>query len=209
MKLLIIGSEGRIGRRLVAGGTARGHDVTATVDPPGGGDGPEHARVVTCDVLDLANLEGVVRGQNAVIVSLERGALPGPVGIHARVAANVVAAMRGLSGSRLLWLSASGTGEPHDPNLPPYFTRVVRPLLYRRLFEELAAAEATIARSDLDWTIVHLPRLTSGEALGRYRAEAGQSLPGGYRISRRDAADFLLKELELRHWARQRVAIAY
>jgi putative NADH-flavin reductase len=89
------------------------------------------------------------------------------------------------------------------------FTRVFRPLYLAGVWEQLRVMEAQIAGSGLDWTLVHVARLTNGPALGRYRAEPGDSLPGALTISRADVADFMLKELERGEWIGRDVALAY
>ena len=71
--------------------------------------------------------------------------------------------------------------------------------------------EALVRASGLEWTLVHVARLTDGEALGRYRSAEGDSLPQAptLAISRADVADFIIKELERREWVERDVALAY
>lgn len=55
--------------------------------------------------------------------------------------------------------------------------------------------EETIASSNLDWTIVRPGILTNGPATGRYHALIdAESWRGGF-ISRRDVADFLVRQI--------------
>ncbi len=209
VKLLVIGAGGRVGRRLVAGGVARGHEVTAGVHHKDAGPDTPGVRVVVCDVLEPRSLKQAAFGQDVVIVSIDARKPLRPGHLHSVAAENIVAVLRGLMAPRLIWLSSAATGPPEDPNVPAYFRRILRPLLFRRQFDDLGAAERTVAASGLEWTIVHLPRLTNGVALGRYRLGPGYTLSHGFRLSRRDAADFLLKELERRRWIGGHVAIAY
>lgn len=208
MKLLVIGAGGRTGSRLVAGGVARGHQVTAGLHRPGT-PLPVACRHVACDVLAPGELDMAATGQDVVLVAVSSRVPLCPGTFFDDAARNVVRSLQHCGVPRLIWLSSVGTGPAHDPNLPPHFTRLLQPLVYRALFEQFEVAEATVAGSDLDWTIVHAPRLTNGDATGRYRTEEGHSLPSGHSISRRDVADFVLKELELRRWSRRHVAIAY
>ena len=210
MKVVVFGATGRIGRKVVSGGIARGQEVTAAARRPE----RVHTRVrvpriVTCDLLDASQVDAAVAGQEAVIVTVgaQFSLVPGVV--HSQGIANVVVAMKAHHVRRLVCVSAAGVDDDHDPNLPPFFTRLVRPLLLGRVWPELRAMESRIAGSGLEWTVVHVAHLTDAPALGQYRVEAGKSMAGGYKFSRGDVADFILKELERGAWIGRDVAIAY
>ena len=210
MKIVVFGATGRVGRRLVSGGIARGHEVTAAARRPE--DVRERSRIlriVPCDLLDAAQVDAAVTGSEAVAVTVGARFAFAPGKIHSRGIANVITAMHSHAARRLICVSAIGTHDDNDPNLPPVFTRVFRPLYLAGVWEQLRVMEAQIAGSGLDWTLVHVARLTNGPALGRYRAEPGDSLRGALAISRADVADFMLKELERGEWIGRDVALAY
>jgi len=210
VKIVVFGATGRVGCRLVAGGIARGHEMTAAARRPERVVATHRLPlIVRCDLLDAAQVDAAVRGQDAVVVTAGARFALMPGKAHSEGTANVIGAMKAHAVSRLICLSAAGTHDDNDPNLPPFFTRLIRPVLLGRVWSELRAMEFRIAASGLDWTIVHVSHLTEGPALGRYRVEPGHSLPDGIRISRADVADFILKELERDEWVRDDVAIAY
>jgi putative NADH-flavin reductase len=68
--------------------------------------------------------------------------------------------------------------------------------------------EAPIEASNLDWTIVRPPRLTSGARTGQYRVEEGRLPDGGFTISRADQAVFLLDELDRNQYVRKIVGVS-
>lgn len=210
MKIVVFGATGRVGRRLVSGGVARGHSMTAATRHPERVQVRQGApRVVACDVLDPEQVAAATAGQDAAVVCVGARFAWFPGTVHSQGVANVITGMRRHAVRRLVCLSAAGTHDDGDPNLPPFFTRVMRPLLLGRVWPELRDMEAQVAASGLDWTIVHLAHLTNGPALGSYRAAEGDSLPGGLSVSRADVADFVLKELARDEWVRRHVAIAY
>ena len=210
MKIVVFGATGRVGRRLVSGGIARGHEVTAAARRPENvRERSRILRIVPCDLLDAAQVGVAVTGNEAVAVAVGARFALAPGTVHSRGVANVITAMHSHAVRRLICISAIGTHDDNDPNLPPLFTRVYRPLYLAGVWEQLRVMEAQVADSGLDWTIVHVARLTNGPALGRYRVEPGDSLPGALTISRADLADFMLKELERGDWIGRDVALAY
>lgn len=210
MKIVVFGATGRVGRKLVAGGIVRGHAVTPAARRPGRvRAGQALPRIVACDILDGAQVGAAIAGQEAVVVVGRAWCALLPATVHSEGIANVIAAMKAHAVRRLVCVSAAGTQDGDDPNLPPLFTHLARPILLGRAWSELRAMEAQVRASGLDWTLVHVARLTEGPALGHYRAEPGFSMPGGRRISRADVADFMLKELERDEWVRRDVALAY
>ena len=50
--------------------------------------------------------------------------------------------------------------------------------------------------SDLEWTIVRPPQLTTGVRTEHYRVKDGHLPPWGFSISRADLAHFMLREVE-------------
>jgi putative NADH-flavin reductase len=210
VKVVVFGATGRIGGKLVAGGIARGHEVTAAARRPDDVDARVRtSRVVQCDILDGTQVGEAVAGHEAVIVATGARFFLASGKVHSRGIANVIVAMHQHACRRLVCVSAVGTHDEHDPNLPPFFTRVVRPLLLGETYRELRDMEAQVQASGLDWTLVHVLRLSNGPALGRYRTEEGDSMAGALKISRADAADFMLKELERGDWIGRDVSLSY
>jgi putative NADH-flavin reductase len=210
VKLVVFGATGRIGRKVVAGGIARGHEVTAAVRRPEKVRAKERIlRIVTCDLLDATQVDAAVARQDAVVVSVGARLALFPGEVHSAGIANVISAMKAHAVRRLVCVSAAGTQDEHDPNLPWVFTCIMRPLLLGRVWPELREMEFRVAASGLDWTLVHVAHLTDRPALGRYRVEEGNSMVEGFTIARADVADFILKELERGECVGRDVAVAY
>jgi putative NADH-flavin reductase len=56
--------------------------------------------------------------------------------------------------------------------------------------------ENVFERSELDWTMVRPPELTNKPYTGRYRVREGHLPLFGFRISRADVADFMIRAVE-------------
>ena len=211
MKVVVFGASGRTGRLLVDGALARGHDVTAFVRAPDKlGVLRDRVRVVKGDVLDGGAVSDAVDGQEAALVALGVAMKKGDPAVNAQGTLNVIRSMQRYDVRRLVVLSAGGTQQGPDPNLPWVFERVVKPLVLKHAFADLRRMETSVRQSELDWTIVRASGgLTDGPARGEYRAEPGYSLPGGRRIARADVAAFMVDELGRRDNIAHALAIAY
>jgi putative NADH-flavin reductase len=222
MKVAIIAATGGIGLQLLEQAIAAGHDVTAVARNPQNLS-PAPARVVAADLAstDSAALHPAVAGADAVLSAL------GPrskadVGVAARGTKVVIQAMQAAGVRRIIVVSAApiGTvpspGRPHPPRHDPGDGFIVRyladPIVKRALREhyaDLARMEDVLRDSDLDWTAVRPPRLTSKPVTGRYRTALGQNIRRGLFVSRADVAHYMLSIMDQAETFRRTVGIAY
>ncbi len=221
MKLTIFAATGGIGRQLLEQAVAAGHDVTAVARNPQNLPATQ-ARTVTADLAaaDAAALQPAIEGADAVLSAL------GPrtkadVGVVARGTRAITEAMRASGVRRVIVVSAApvGTvpspGRPHPPRHDPGDGLLIRylaaPVIKRVLtanYADLAEMEDVLRDSDLDWTVVRPPRLTSKPVTGRYRTAYGQNVRRGLLVSRADVAHYMLRALSLPETFRQTVGIA-
>ena len=221
MKLTIFAATGGIGRQLLEQAVAAGHDVTAVARNPRNLPATQ-ARVVTADLAaaDAAALQTAVGGADAVLSAL------GPrtradVGVVARGTRSITEAMGASGVRRVVVVSAApvGTvpspGRPHPPRHDPGDGFVIRflagPIVKRVLaanYADLAELEDVLRDSDLDWTAVRPPRLTSKPVTGRYRTAYGQNIRGGIFVARADVAHYMLRALDQPETYRQTIGIA-
>jgi len=221
MKLTIFAATGGIGRLLLEQAVAAGHDVTAVARNPQKLP-VTPARVVTADLsgADAGALESAVGGADAVLSAL------GPrtktdTGVAARGTRVITEAMRATGVRRIVVVSAAPIGtvpsprRPHPPRHDPGDGFVIRyladPVLKRILrahYADLAQMEDVLRDSDLDWTSVRPPRLTSKPLTGTYRTAYGRNIRGGTVISRADVAHYMLRAADQPETFRQTVAVA-
>ena len=221
MKLTIIAATGGIGLQLLEQAISAGHDVTAVARNPRNLS-PAPARAVVADLAsaDPAALHPAVAGADAVLSAL------GPrskadAGVAARGTKVVTQAMQAAGVRRIIVVSAApiGTvpspGRPHPPRHDPGDGFIVRyladPIVKRALREhyaDLARMEDILRDSDLDWTAVRPPRLTSKPVTGRYRTALGQNIRGGLFVSRADVAHYMLSILDQADTFRRTAGIA-
>ena len=209
MKVAIFGSTGGTGRIMVGKALERGWDVTAAARSPSAlAWRHEHLRVVQADVMRPETLEAAVEGQDAVITSISVGSglKEGrkPTTLFSEGTRNVIAAMKKQGVGRLVCLSSSAV-EP-DPALGAFFGKIMRPLLFKEMYEDMSRMEREVRHSGLEWVIVRPSTLTDEPAEGKYILGIDR-IPKGWRIPREDVADFTLYQLDDDRYLRRAIAI--
>jgi putative NADH-flavin reductase len=146
-------------------------------------------------------VEKACAGQEAALVALGaanpfRRTPSLTVGMH-----NILMALEAANAQRFVYLSADTVDRRRLNFLRG---RIVVPLLLAATAADHELDEAMIRQSRLTWVIVRPPMLTNGPRTGRYRAgEDVRSRTMLPRISRRDVADFMLRQLIDNNFVRQ------
>jgi putative NADH-flavin reductase len=220
MRLTIFGATGGTGTCLAQQALAAGHEVTAvvrdqarlTVRPstpavstPAAGDG---LRVITADPMDPAAIITAMAGADAVLTAIgPRGT--GVTTVSQDSVRSIIAAMQKTGARRLLTVSGSIVA---DEGESPYLRYLIKPVarrtFLRHVCADMRAAEAEVEATDLDWTIMRPPGLTSKPASGHYRTSIDGGLPRSLTVSRADLAACMLQAIGNHATFRKHVAIA-
>jgi putative NADH-flavin reductase len=162
--------------------------------------------VVRGDVLDREAVDAVVGGSDVVLSALGSQGL-GPTDLYSRGIANIIAAMKHASITRLLAVTSAGVED--DPNMNFFARRIVMPFVLRNVLADMREMERQIVQSGLVWTIVRPSRLTDGPRTGLYRANDRFVPEGGREISRADVADFMVRVIVDERTIKKVAAVAY
>ncbi len=195
MRLLIIGATGGTGRELVRQALERGQHVTALVRTPARLRlAHERLTVIQGDVLDRSCVEAAARGQDAVLSALGHKRWFYPTRILSAGTANILEAMEACGIRRFVCETSLGLGESCG-RMGLYYTLFVIPVILPFYYWDKRRQERLIRASRLDWVIVRPGVLTNGPQRGAYQHGPGV---GHWlwtaRISRADAADFMLDQ---------------
>jgi uncharacterized protein YbjT (DUF2867 family) len=182
--IVIAGGHGRIALRLSALLGARGDAVRSLIRNPGheAGVRATGAEPVLADMEALDDLAEFVDGADAVVFAA--GAGPGS-GAERKRTVDLGAAVKLLDGARrtgvrrYLMISAMGAADPAAGS------EAMRPYL-----EAKARADAALAASDLEWTIVRPGGLTNEPGTGR--VEVAPALGRRGTVTRDDVAAVLV-----------------
>ena len=195
MKVLIFGASGATGRLLVKQAIVQHHFVTAFVRSPADfGMAAANLAVFTGNVKDPDAVARAMKDQDAVIsvLGVSRPLKPDPAVVDG--VRHIIQAMEQRGVRRFIYQSFVGVAESRRHAGP--FIKLVASRVLRLEIADHEAKEALLKASRLDWTIVRPPKLTNGARTGTYRS--GEGIPARAffpKLSRADAADFLLRQL--------------
>lgn len=181
--IVIAGGHGKIALRLARVLSARGDAVRSLIRNPGheAGVHAAGAEAILADMEKLDDLSEFVDGADAVVFAAGAGAGSGPERkrtVDLGGAVKLLEAARRTGARRYLMVSAMGAGNPGAGSA------AMRPYLQAK-----AEADAALAASDLDWTIVRPGMLTDDAGTGMVDAAASLGRRGS--ITRDDVATVL------------------
>jgi putative NADH-flavin reductase len=202
--LALFGGTGRIGGHVLERALDAGHDVRALVrDPARLSLASDRLTVIAGDVLDPDAVEKTVAG-TSVVLALFGHVKGSPPTLQTDGTRNIVDAMHRHGIARLITLSGGGL-RADGVDQPKLADKLILFLMRRLSPQILADAEGhlrVLEASGLDWTVVRAPRVQDRPARGSYRVGSvgGDSTTA---ISRSDLADFILSQVEDRHYVGQ------
>jgi putative NADH-flavin reductase len=184
----------------------RGHSVTAFVRSP---DRLKTFRdriaIKQGNLLNSAELEEVVKDHDAVLSGF------GPRVPISKADANLLeqfaialtSAMLHTEVKRVVVESVAFLFK--DSILPPAY--LLGRLFFRDTVADASAMERVLEESGLDWTILRPPQLTDKPYTGKYRVRENHLPRFGFKISRADVADLMIKVVENHSSIRQVLGI--
>jgi putative NADH-flavin reductase len=195
MKLVVLGATGGTGLELIREAIERGHSVTALVRSPERLKAfRDRITVKEGDLLNRAELERVIEGHDAVLSGFGPRVPVSKADAHllqqfavALTSAMVRARVRRVVVESVAFLF-------RDSIVPPAY--LLGRLFFSRTLADASAMERIFRESDLDWTMVRPPELTDKPYTGKYRVREAHLPPFGFKISRADVADFMIKTAE-------------
>jgi len=196
MKILIIGASRGIGKALMECALEENNEVTVLARNPSKiTANHKQLRLVEGDILDMNSLSSAIMDQEAICSCIGCPITFKPVDLFSRGAENIVAALKEDSSVKYVTVTGIGAGDSkgHGGFL---YDKIFNPLFLKTIYEDKDREEEIIKNSNLDWLIVRPAGLTNGPRTGIYHVMNDLTGVTMKRISRRDVADFILKELK-------------
>lgn len=208
MQYALFGATGRTGEELLQKLLDRGHSLKLLVRSPGKVEiEDERIEIITGDLQDPASVAQTISGCDAVI-SAAGPVKSSPPGMMDTAAANTVEAL-GRSGiKRLVWLTGAGVLDRRDA--PSFSRKIIRGIMKLVAGQVLADSEAAYHRiiaSDLDYTVVRAPVLSTKPGGGTL--SAGYAPPKPSPVSRQDLAEFMISCLEKGEYIKESPMVGY
>jgi uncharacterized protein YbjT (DUF2867 family) len=206
MKVVVFGSTGQTGQQLVKQLVEAGHTVTAFARTPSKVNTYDgKVTVVQGDARDLTSIQKAVTGQDAVFHAVAQRYVKKD-DLQTVFAGNLVQAMQAAKVSRLIVLSAWGSGTSADQ--AKLFMKLAKYTFLRNVFKDKADAEAIILSSPLNYTLVRPGVLLKGPPQGNIKASLTKDdlRPP---IRRADVAAFMIAQLGSKAWERKAPLIGH
>jgi len=195
MKLVVLGATGGTGIEIVKQAIERGNSVTALVRSPDRLKAfRDRIAIRKGDLLNSVDLEQSIQGHDAVLSGFGPRVPISKADAHLlqQFAVALTGAMLHAGVRRVVVESVAFLFK--DSVLPPAY--LLGRLLFPRTVPDASAMERVFAESELDWTMVRPPELTDKPYTGTYRVRYGHLPHFGFKISRPDVADFMIKAVE-------------
>lgn len=203
MKIALIGASGNVGAKILNEALARGHEVAAIVRHPEKLPSRPGVTVHKADLNEPSQLTSVLRGQDAVIVSVR---------YRDNDVLKVFPAAKSAGVKRVLFVGGAASLEAS-----PGVRLLDTPGFPAEIKVEAAPAAQALDRirqeKEHEWTFVSPSiMLVPGQRTGKFRTGAEQVLKddkGESRISQEDLAVAILDELEKPRHIRKRFTVGY
>jgi putative NADH-flavin reductase len=207
LKLLVLGATGATGLEVVRQAIKRDHSVTAFVRSPDRlGAIRNQIAIRKGDLLDSSQLALVIEGHDAVISAFGPRLPISKTDAHLlqQFATALTEAMERTRVQRVVVESVAFLFK--DSIIPP--ASLLGKLLFPSIVADSAAMEKIFAKSGLDWTLVRPPELTNKPYTGNYRVREEHLPAFGFKISRADVADYMIKAVEYHLSSRKFVGVS-
>ena len=196
MKVVVLGATGGTGLEIVRAALYRSHSVTALVRSPEKLNGfRDRISVIQGDLLNSVELERAIRDHDAVISGFgpRIPIAKGDRDLLQRFAQALRSAMMVTGVSRVVVESVAFLFK--NTLFPPVY--LLGRLFFPAVVADASAMERIFAESPLEWTMVRPPELTDAPYTGQYRFTEGRLPKFGFKVSRADVADYMVRALEI------------
>lgn len=211
MKIAIFGASGSTGLLLAKRSLNAGHQVTALLRHPQTFPLRAAVHAVQGSAFNPAVVEQTLEGADVVLSALGANSLR-KEDVLERAVPVIVAAMQKKGIRRIIVLGSAGAKPDALTKQSAWRRWIVEHLVYKTLLKWPVASQrsqyATLAASDLDWTMVMPPMLTHGRGRGKWRIDADALPPKASHISRHDVASFMMEQIDDPQWIKKAVYIA-
>jgi putative NADH-flavin reductase len=213
MNIFLFGATGGTGHEVLVKLLEEKHNVVALARNPIVLD---HIRrmhsnleIIKGNIYNTETYQDELNQCDLVISTLGTGTSRKPTEIYSKGGQQIISAMRKAKIKRLITLTASAF-DSTDPGTKKIFIQYLVQPLFKNIYSDMQQWETILEDSrDINWTCIRPGRLVSGNEKGNYRVQINNCPKNGGKISRKDLADFIIKQIKSDKYIHHKVAIAY
>ncbi|TWB52932.1 NAD(P)-dependent oxidoreductase [Nitrospirillum viridazoti] len=211
MKIALFGGTGPTGRHIIEEARRRGYELSVyTRDAGKLSTFSGKIDVVVGDLNNRDAIKACVAGADAVISAL------GPNSMKARQkrpimrgVGTIISVTEELNVRRLIQISTAAYRDPKDGfDFKSQTFVLLFKLLVHNAFDDIKATAELVSNSHLDWTLVRIPNLKDGPAIGQIDVGWYGKTKLGMKLSRGNLAKFLVDQVADRDYVRAAPGIA-
>lgn len=204
MKIVVFGATGRTGLPLIKQALEVGHQVVAFVrDPAKMPVQQDSLTLIQGDVMKAEDVERAITPDVDAVISVLGPAKDSPKDMLPVAVSNILSAMHRRGIKRLIYMTGAGVDMPEDkPKLINHIIKFALKMMAGEVLKQSELAVREVQNSGLEWTIVRVPVLNDNPYSGQYRV-GWVGVNTGQRLSRADAADFILGQLTNNNYLRK------
>jgi putative NADH-flavin reductase len=201
-QITVFGANGQIGRRVVELLLERGCKVIAAVHGHNSLPEHEHLTVMTVDIYDAASIERAMNGSSVVVSALGSWGTKRKdiltVGMR-----HIIPAMDKLQIRRIVSLTGADARAAGDKmGIIHWLTHLSIGIVAPKILRDGEQHIALLEQSQLDWTVIRSPIMSSADSVGYGVLSLHRPLPW-QRISRQYVAETMVQAIEDDEWVRQ------
>lgn len=197
MKIAVFGASGAIGRQFVKLALAEGHELNLYSRKEINLPDPTKTKLFIGELSDYDKIKATIKGVDAVVSLLGpqlKFSYPGmPIATGHE---NIIRAMKELNVSRLITIATPAVKFEKDKfSILTVLPKVMARLFLPKPYKDIVAVGNMTKSSGLDWTIIRFIAPVDGEPTGKVKVSFGDKKIG-FKITRTDIAEFVLKVLD-------------
>lgn len=215
MKVFLFGATGGTGKQILKQLIEAGHHVKALVRNPSKlrEDFPlsikDGLEIIQGELYETDKLTHELEGCEVVISALGTGKDNSYTEVYSQGGKNILKAMRASDAKKLITIT-SGLIDMSDPSTDNFFmNRIMRPNFNKVYYDQTRWETILDETHDIDWICVRPTNLTNKPFMGEYRVNLNHCPKKGWKISRADLADFIVKQVNSNEYVHKKPVVAY
>lgn len=215
MNVFLFGATGGTGREILKLLLKEKHYVKALLRTPSkleenfSQNEKESLKVIEGSIYDTEKLVNEFTGCDVIISAVGTGKDNSYTEIYSEGGRSILNAMRA-NDIKMLITITSGLIDMSDPSTDNFFmNRIIRPNYNKVYYDQTRWETVLDDTDDIDWVCVRPTNLTNKSFTGKYRVNLRHCPKGGWKISRADLADFIVKQLDSDEYVHKKPVVAY